>query len=44
MYTFGLTICAIIAVLSGLALLLDRMLDRLVFEPTEEDFADYGEE
>lgn len=44
MYTFALTICALIAVLGGLALLLEVMLDRLVFEPIEEDFADYGEE
>ena len=35
MYTGTLTLCAVIAVLSGLA---------LVFEPMSEDYTDYGEE
>lgn len=44
MYTFALTLCAVIALLGGLALVTELVLDRLVFEPIEEDFRDYGEE
>ena len=44
MYIGTLTLCAVIALLSGLALVTDLVLDRLVFEPIEEDFRDWGEE
>ena len=44
MYTGTLTLCAIIALLGGLALVMELVLDRLVFEPIEEDFRDWGEE
>lgn len=44
MYIGTLTLCAVIAVLSGLALVMDAIIDRLVFEPISEDFTDYGEE
>ena len=44
MYTGALTLCAIIALLGGLGLVMELVLDRLVFEPIEEDFTDYGEE
>ena len=44
MYTGTLTLCAVIALLGGLALVMDLVLDRLVFEPIEEDFRDWGEE
>ena len=42
MYTGTLTLCAIIALLSALALVMDFMLDRLVFEPLQEDNEDWG--
>lgn len=44
MYTGTLTLCAVIALLGGLALVMELVLDRLVFEPIEEDFRDWGEE
>lgn len=44
MYIGTLTLCAVIALLSGLALVMELILNRLVFEPIEEDFRDYGEE
>lgn len=44
MYTGTLTLCAVLALLGGLALVMELVLDRLVFEPIEEDFRDYGEE
>lgn len=44
MYIGTLTLCAVIALLGGLALIMDCVLDRLVFEPMEEDFTDWGEE
>ena len=44
MYTGTLTLCAVIALLGGLALVMEVVLDRLVFEPIEEDFRDWGEE
>lgn len=44
MYTFTLTMCALIALLGGLGLVMELILNRLVFEPIEEDCTDYGEE
>lgn len=44
MYIGTLTLCAVIAVLGGLALVMDAIIDRLVFEPMSEDFTDYEEE
>lgn len=44
MYTFELTLCAVIAVLGVLAIITEKVLDRLVFEPYEEDMTDWGEE
>lgn len=44
MYTGTLTLCAVLALLGGLALVMELVLDRLVFEPIEEDFRDWGEE
>lgn len=44
MYIGTLTLCAVIALLSVLALVMELVLDRLVFEPIEEDFRDWGEE
>lgn len=42
MYTFTLTMCALIAVFGIAAVVLDRILDRLVFEGIEEDMEEYG--
>ena len=42
MYTGTLTICAIIALLGALALAMDIVLDRLVFEPLQEEIEDWG--
>ena len=44
MYVGTLTLCAVIALLGGLGLVMELVLDRLVFEPIEEDFRDWGEE
>lgn len=44
MYTGTLTLCAALALFCGLALVMEVVLDRLVFEPIEEDFRDWGEE
>ena len=44
MYVGTLTLCAVIALLGVMALVMEVVLDRLVFEPIEEDFRDYGEE
>lgn len=44
MYTGTLTLCAVIALLGGLGLVMELVLNRLVFEPIEEDYTDYGEE
>jgi hypothetical protein len=37
MYTGTLTLCAVIALLGGLGLVMELVLNRLVFEPMEED-------
>ena len=42
MYTGTLTLCAIIALLGALALAMDIVLDRLVFEPLQEDNEEWG--
>lgn len=42
MYIGILTLCAVIALLGGLALVMDLVLDRLVFEPLQEDNEDWG--
>lgn len=44
MYVGTLTLCAVLALLGGLGLVMELILNRLVFEPIEEDFRDYGEE
>ena len=44
MYTGTLTLCAVIALLGVMALVMEVVLDRLVFEPIEEEFRDWGEE
>ena len=44
MYIGTLTLCSVIALLGGLGLVMELVLDRLVFEPIEEDFRDWGEE
>ena len=43
MYIGTLTLCAVIALLSGLALVMDLVLDRLVFEPLQEDNEEWEE-
>lgn len=40
MYTFALTLCAIIALLGVMALATEVILDRLVFDAIEEDETD----
>ena len=42
MYIGTLTLCAVIALLGGLGLVMDLVLDRLVFEPMEEDNEEWG--
>lgn len=42
MYTGTLTLCAIIALLGALALAMEVILNKLVFEPIEEDFEEWG--
>lgn len=42
MYTGTLTLCAITALLSALALVMDFVLNRLVFEPLQEEVEDWG--
>ena len=42
MYTGTLTLCAVIALLGGLALVMELVLNRLVFEPMEEDNEEWG--
>lgn len=44
MYTGTLTLCAVLALLGGLALVMELVLNKLVFEPIDEDFRDWGEE
>ena len=40
MYTFSLTLCALIAVFGITAVVLEKVLDRIVFDAIEEDFND----
>ena len=42
MYIGTLTLCAVLALLGGLALVMELILNRLVFEEIEEDVTDYG--
>ena len=42
MYIGTFTLCAVIALLGGLALVMEVVLDRLVFEPMEEDNEEWG--
>lgn len=42
MYIGTLTLCAVLALLGGLALVMEVVLDRLVFEPMEEDNEEWG--
>lgn len=42
MYVGTLTLCAVIALLGGLALVMELVLDRFVFEPLEEDNEEWG--
>lgn len=42
MYIGTLTLCAVLALLGGLALVMELVLDRLVFEPMEEDNEEWG--
>lgn len=44
MYIGTLTLCAVLALLGGLALVMELVLNKLVFEPIDEDFRDWGEE
>ena len=42
MYIGTLTLCAVLALLGGLALVMELILDKLVFEPIEEDMEEWG--
>lgn len=42
MYTGTFTLCAVIALLGVMALVMEVVLDRLVFEPIEEDLEEWG--
>lgn len=42
MYTFGLTMCALIAVLGAMAIALTKLLDRII--ECDEEGEDYGYE
>lgn len=42
MYTGALTLCALIAIFSVAAIICEKVLDKLVFEPYEEDWEQYG--
>lgn len=42
MYIGTLTLCAVLALLGGLALVMELVLDRLVFEPMEEENEEWG--
>ena len=42
MYTGTLTLCAVLALLGALGLVMDLVLDRLVFEPLQEDNEEWG--
>ena len=44
MYIGTLTLCAVIALLGGLALVMELVLARRVFEPLEEDNEEWGME
>lgn len=42
MYTFALTMCALIALFGFAAIICEKVLDKLIFEPVEEDLEEYG--
>ena len=42
MYVGTLTLCAVLALLGGLGLVMEVVLDRLVFEPMEEVNEEWG--
>lgn len=42
MYIGTLTLCAVIALLGVMELVMDLVLDRLVFEPLQEDNEEWG--
>lgn len=42
MYTFALTICALLALFGAAAIICEKVLDPLIFEPIEEDLEQYG--
>lgn len=44
MYTGALTLCALIAIFGFAAIAVTKVLDRLIFEPYEEDWDALGEE
>jgi hypothetical protein len=44
MYTGALTICALLAIFGFAAIVCEKVLDRLIFEPMEEDWDALGEE
>lgn len=44
MYTFALTLCALIAIFGIAAIAFTKVLDRLIFEPYEEGWSNLGEE
>ena len=44
MYTFGIIMCTLIAVFGFMAIVLEKVLNRLVFDGLEDDITDYGEE
>lgn len=42
MYVGTLTLCAVLALLGVMALVMDLVLDRLVFKPLQEDNEEWG--
>lgn len=42
MYTFALTLCALLALFGAAAIICEKVLDPLIFEPIEEDLEQYG--
>ena len=44
MYTGMLTLCALIALFGFAAIICEKVLDKLIFEPYEEDWDALGEE
>lgn len=42
MYVGTLTLCALIALFGFAAIICEKVLDKLIFEPIEEDLEEYG--